>query len=75
MLFRSREFPNSWIDLVYHVGQVSSGTATRFCQLDAQGRARVTVPATHPAATVWVTLVRPSGGEWRRARGSITVVR
>jgi hypothetical protein len=70
-----KEFPNAWIDLVYHVDQVSSGLAMRFCHLDAEGRARITVPATHPAATVRITLIRPSGGQWRPARGSITVIR
>ena len=70
-----REFPNSWIDLVYHVDQASSGTATRFCRLDAEGRARLVTPATHPAATVRVTRVRASGGQWRSARGSIIVAR
>ncbi len=68
------EFPNSWIDIVYHVDQVSSGTKTRFCHLDAQGRARVPVPLGQPAVTVRITHIRPSGGVWRPARGSVTVV-
>lgn len=67
------ELAGAWIDLVYHIDDVTAGTATRFCQLDAAGRARLTVPVTHPAATVRVTRVRQSGGEWRPARGSITV--
>ena len=70
-----RELAISWIDLVYHVDRASSGTVTRFCRLDAEGRARVTVPASHPAATVRITLIRSSGGEWRPARGAITVTK
>ncbi len=74
-VIRVPELAGSWIDLVYHIDQVSSGTAMRMCQLDATGRAEMTVPPTHPAATVRVTRIRPSGGEWRPASGSITVVR
>lgn len=74
-VIRVPEFPNSWIDLVYHVDQVSSGTATRFCHLDGGGSARITVPATHPAAVVRIMFIRPSGGPWLPARGSITVTR
>ena len=75
-----KEFPDAWIDVVYHVDQdggkqVSSGTSARFCRLDAEGRARVKVPAGHPAATVSIVRIRPSGGRWRLARGSITVSR
>jgi len=70
-----REFPNAWLDLVIHVDQISSAAVERFCRLDGEGRARLTVPADHPAATVRVTLVRPAGGSWRPARGSVTVVR
>ncbi|MBI3693504.1 MAG: hypothetical protein HY238_01505 [Acidobacteria bacterium] len=70
-----REFPNSWIDVVYQLERSPRATATRFCRLDAQGRARITVPADHPAATVRVIFIRASGGEWRPAHGSITVVR
>ena len=70
-----RELANSWIDLVYHVDRAASGTVTRFCRLDAEGRARMTVPASHPAATVRITLIRSSGGEWRPARGAVTVTK
>jgi 4-amino-4-deoxy-L-arabinose transferase-like glycosyltransferase len=68
-----REIHDSWIDLVYDVNQ-TRGAANRFCYLDAQGRAKMTVPAGYPAATVRILRIRPSGGEWRPARGSITVV-
>jgi len=68
-----REFAGSWIDVVYHVNRTSSGSTTGFCRLDGEGRATLTVPATHPVATVRITLIRPRGGEWRPARGSITV--
>jgi hypothetical protein len=68
-----KEFPNQWIDVVYDVNRTSSATATRYCQLDADGRARLTVPASHPEATVRITYIRPSGGAWRPARGSIEV--
>ncbi|MBI3667438.1 MAG: glycosyltransferase family 39 protein [Acidobacteria bacterium] len=70
-----REFPDTWIDLVYSLDQSFSRTAVRFCRLDVQGRAVLTVPVTHPAATVWITHIRPAGGHWLPARGSITVVR
>ena len=68
------ELANQWIDLVYHVDQSAAGTATRFCRLDSQGRATMTVPPDHPIATVAITQIRPSGGEWRPARGSIQVI-
>ncbi len=68
------EFANQWIDLVYHVDQSAAGTATRFCRLDAQGRATMTVPPDHPMATISITRIRPSDGEWRPARGSIQVI-
>jgi len=74
-LVQVKGYANTWIDLVYHVDQQSSRTATRFCLLDGQGRARIVVPASHPLATVTVTMIRPEGGEWRRAKGSITVVK
>ncbi len=68
-----KEIHDSWIDLVYDVNQ-TRGATNRFCYLDAQGRAKITVPAEYPAATVRILRIRPSGGEWRPARGSITVV-
>jgi hypothetical protein len=74
-IIRVPELANGWIDLVYHVDQAASGTVTRFCRLDADGRATMRVPLTHPLATVEVTFIRRSGGEWRRARGAITVVK
>ncbi len=70
-----KELANSWIDVVYHVDQVSSGTLRRYCRLDAEGRARVTVPLGHPAVTIHIAMIRPSGGEWRPAQGAITVVK
>jgi hypothetical protein len=69
-----REFANQWIDLVYHVDQSAAGTATRFCRLDGEGRATMTVPPDHPIATVSITQIRPSDGEWRPASGSIRVI-
>lgn len=68
------ELANQWIDLVYHVDQSAADTVTRFCRLDSQGRATMTVPPDHPIATVSITQIRPSGGEWRPARGSIQVI-
>ncbi len=68
------ELANLWIDLVYHVDQSAAETVTRFCRLDSQGRATMTVPSDHPIATVSITQIRPSGGEWRPARGSIQVI-
>jgi hypothetical protein len=68
------ELANLWIDLVYHVDQSAADTITRFCRLDSQGRATMTVPPDHPIATVSITQIRPSGGEWRSARGSIQVI-
>ncbi len=70
-----KELANSWIDVVYHVDQIASGTLQRYCRLDAEGRARVTVPLGHPAATIRIVMIRPSGGEWRPAQGAITVVK
>jgi hypothetical protein len=69
-----KELAGHWIDLVYHVDQSAAGTATRFCRLDAQGRATMTVPPDHPIATVSITQIRSSGGEWRPALGAIRVV-
>ncbi len=67
------ELAGQWIDLVYHVGQSAADTAVRFCRLDAQGRATMTVPPDHPLTTVSIVQIRPSGGAWRPARGSIRV--
>jgi len=67
------DLANSSIDLVYHVDGTASQTVTRFCRLDAAGRATMTVPADHPLATVSITQIRPTGGRWRPARGSIQV--
>jgi len=69
-----REFPNSSIDVVYQLDR-SSGSATRFCRLDSEGRGRLTVPAEHPPGTVRITQIRRTGEEWRPARGAITVVK
>jgi hypothetical protein len=71
---RVPELANAWIDVVYHLNRTSSGTVLRYCHLDGEGRATLTVPATHPEATVRITLIRPTGGQWRPARGSIKVV-
>ncbi len=67
------ELRDTWVDVVYDVDRTSSGMATRWCRLDEQGRARLTAPATHPPGTVRITWIRPSGGQWRPARGSIIV--
>jgi hypothetical protein len=69
-----REFANQWIDLVYHVDQSAAGTATRFCRLDGEGLATMTVPPDHPIATVSIAQIRPSDGQWQPARGSIRIV-
>jgi hypothetical protein len=68
------ELANSSIDVVYNLDRKSGGTALRYCHLDGAGRAKLTVPAAHPEGTVRITLIRPTGGQWRTARGSIKVV-
>lgn len=52
-----------------------SGVVGRWCELDANGEAAITVAAGHPAGVVAITRVRSraKGGRWLRARGSIRV--
>lgn len=52
-----------------------AGVVARWCALDSQGRATITVPADHPTGTVWITRVRSRtrGGRWHPAQAAIHV--
>jgi dolichyl-phosphate-mannose-protein mannosyltransferase len=72
-------FAKQTIDVVYSMtstnGPIGTGMVPKWCQLDGAGTARLTTPPDQPLATIRITRIRTSGGEWKLARGAITVVR
>lgn len=72
------ELANETIDAAYrHVvnGRVSAGLARKWCELDATGRGRVELPGDFPESRVEIVQVRPAGGDWLPAEGTLEVRR
>lgn len=71
-----RGFENKTVDLLFSVRDGLPEVAENFCRMDANGRAKIFVPAGIPPGLIRVVGVRASGREfWLAARGTIEVIR
>jgi len=73
------DFRGQAIDVEYELAAKGAdtrrGVVSDWVRLDAEGRARVRVPADHPPGRVAIVSIRVrGGGEWRKAKGGIEVM-
>lgn len=72
-----RNIRSSVVDVEYSTvqnGIEQVGRVKEWCALDDQGHARLTVPPGMSPGTIKLTAIRVSGGPWRRAEGSLTIL-
>ncbi len=74
------QFAGNRIDVAYELfgennAPPATGVVSKWCELDSKGKARITVPADHPAALVRIARVRPRirGSHWHDVSAEISV--
>lgn len=70
---RVPEWPGRTLDVAYQMPGREAGVIRQWATLDLSGRAELTVPQEHPAATVIIAAIRPQGEVWRPASPAIEV--